>query len=424
MKINPRIHSRRGSVLLAGLLMSTVVAIVLVGYLRLIANQTFATRRSEAWNRGVAVMEAGVEEALTQIHYTGATNLSANSWSLGPDGYYHKTRSVGSDGSYCSVSIQPVDPPIIYSTAYIPAPLSGSNYLTRKVRVTTRQINPYGGGLTARSTITFGGNGLLDSYNSCVGPYDAAKRGTNAVALSNTNVPGAVNVSGGDIYGMAVTGPGGTVTAGGNGAVGDTTWIATQVGIQPGHTANDANVQFNDVLIPYTSGLPPVSGYGGNGTNYAFVVNGNINPAYFVGGNLGINAGKGMIVLGQSTLYVAGDFTINGGGFIYVAPGASLKLYLGGKFTVTGNGIVNASGTPSGLTILGLPTCTSISYSGTAALIGTVNAPEAVFSFSGGSGAFGAFTAYSISVSGGGSVHYDECLSGPGAYVVARWNEL
>ena len=419
MKITRSTASCRASVMVTGLLLATVVAIVLLSYLRLIANQSFSTRRSEVWNRGVAVMEAGVEEALTQIHAAGISNLFANNWTLGPDGDFHKTRSVGSDGSYCQVSIQPVDPPVIYSTAYMPAPLSSSNYVTRKVRVTTRKTNPVGGGLTARSTITFGGGSLLDSFNSCVGPYDPANPGTNAVALSNTNVAGAVNVSGGDIYGIAVTGPGGTVTASGNGAIGDTAWIASNTGIQSGHTANDANIQFNDVPVPYTTGLPPSGGYGGNGTNYAYVVNANINPKYYVAGKMNINAGQGMIVLGQATLFVDNDFTITGGGFIYIPPGSSLKLYLGGKFSVTGTGIVNAASNASALAILGLPTCTFIKYSGSASLVGTVNAPEATFSFSGGAGAFGSFSANIISVGGHAAVHYDECLSGPGSYVVA-----
>src|SRR5215471_17667591 len=130
MKINLSSPSHRGSVLLVGLLMSTVIAMVLVGYMHLMATQNYENRRSEVWNKGVAVMEAGVEEAMTQIHSAGLANLSADSWTLQADGYYHKTRTIGNDGSYCQVSIQPLDPPVIYSTAYMPAPLSTSNYVT------------------------------------------------------------------------------------------------------------------------------------------------------------------------------------------------------------------------------------------------------------------------------------------------------
>src|SRR5439155_5459 len=70
---------------------------------------------------------AGIEEALTQIYYTGITNLSANNWTWGTDGFYHKTRSVGNDGSYYEVVINPVDPPVIVSTAYARAPLVPSS---------------------------------------------------------------------------------------------------------------------------------------------------------------------------------------------------------------------------------------------------------------------------------------------------------
>ena len=69
-------------------------------------------------------MEAGIEEALTQIHYHGITNLTANGWTVGSDGRYHKTRSIGDDGTYYQVAIEPVNPPVIISQGFVPAPLS------------------------------------------------------------------------------------------------------------------------------------------------------------------------------------------------------------------------------------------------------------------------------------------------------------
>ena len=54
--------------------------IALSSYLSLAANQHQSVFRSMTWNEGVAVSEAGIEEALTQIHYNGITNFSANHW--------------------------------------------------------------------------------------------------------------------------------------------------------------------------------------------------------------------------------------------------------------------------------------------------------------------------------------------------------
>src|SRR6185503_2211550 len=115
-----------------------------------------AVMRSLAWNGTVPVLEAGVEEALTQIHYTGITNLSANGWTYTIGGVYRKERPLGGGRSY-TVVIQPVDPPVIESIGYVPVPLTpssrlgmilgglitpsqSSDYVNRQVRVNTRGL--------------------------------------------------------------------------------------------------------------------------------------------------------------------------------------------------------------------------------------------------------------------------------------------
>src|SRR5213596_2592273 len=110
----------QGSALLLTLLTASVIGITLASYLTFVANQSRSTVRSLSWNSCVPVMEAGVEEALTHINYQGPNNLGTNGWVLGADNLYHKTRWFGD--SYCDVSIQPVDPPVIISAGYVPGP--------------------------------------------------------------------------------------------------------------------------------------------------------------------------------------------------------------------------------------------------------------------------------------------------------------
>src|SRR5439155_22226865 len=112
------------------LLTATIVGISLASYFSFVSHQNLSVARSLAWNGTVPVMESGVEEALTQIHYNGYTSLSANSWTLGGDGLYHKIRSVAG-GSYCEIAIQPVDPPVIYSTRYTPTTVALSSHLVK-----------------------------------------------------------------------------------------------------------------------------------------------------------------------------------------------------------------------------------------------------------------------------------------------------
>lgn len=413
-----------GSVLLISLVIATIILVSLASYLLLVSNENQSVTRDQDWNACVPVMEAGVEEALTQIHYSGLANLSANSWSLGADGNYHKNnRTVGTNGSYCNVTIQPVNPPIIYSEAYTVAPLCSSSYVVREVRVTTKTTSPWGGGLTAKGGITFGGKGVFDSYNSSVGPYNPANHGTNAVALTDAGTAGAITLGGGKIYGMTVTGPGGTVSASGQASVGDTNWIGGgSLGVEPGWSANDANVQFNDEAAPYSGGIIPTSGLLG-GTNYTYLLNGVLVSKYYMT-SLSLNASQIMMVVGNVTLYVTGNLTVSGSAAIVIAPGSSLNLYLGGNMNCAGQGVVNQTLAPANFIVHGLPTCTSISYSGGNDFYGVVNAPECNLSFSGGSSAYGAFVANSISLTGQGGVHYDEALGSAPNYAVASWNEI
>jgi hypothetical protein len=134
-----------------------------------------------------------------------------------------------------------------------------------------------------------------------------------------------------------------------------------------------------------------------------------------------------IITGGDATLYVNGNFTTSGSGFVYVAPGASLKLYIAGTLTVSGTGVMNGSGYAHDLSIYGLGTAKSNwAYSGSSAFIGTVYSPYDQFTFSGSAGASGSFTANNVVISGGAAVHYDESLNGGTLpeYIACSWNEI
>jgi len=447
-------HARiQGSVLLVTLLTAWVIGISLVSYMTLVANQSRSSFRSLTWNTCVPVMEAGVEEALTQLHYNGITNLLSNEWTFGIDGLYHKKRYIGADGSYYEVTIQPVDPPVIVSAGYAAAPantgtpMGGSSafgmilgavsgaispsvptMVNRIARVTTKRRCP-AGGLAAKDTIQFNGGAYLDSFDSSDsnystnGMYDPAKRKDKAMALTNSKASGAIKLASSIIYGSATTGPGGSVNVAG-GTIGDAAWVAGQTGLQAGHFENDANVQFDDVAAPFTfaSGLTPLGGIIG-ATNYSYVVDGAVQQNYNLP-SANIDDTHPMIVLGNTTLYIDGNLTVTGSGLIYLDPGASLKLYVSGSVDIGGIGIITGTARAKDLSIYGLNTCSSFSYSATSPFIGTVYAPSAAFTFSGAAGGFGAFSANTITISSDTHLAFDESLNATGDYVVTCWNEL
>src|SRR5512144_2120028 len=75
---------RSGSVLIAGLIICGLIGITLASYLVMLRSQRFTVARSQAWNGALAMAEAGVEEALSQLNplvpAPAAVDRSANGW--------------------------------------------------------------------------------------------------------------------------------------------------------------------------------------------------------------------------------------------------------------------------------------------------------------------------------------------------------
>lgn len=424
MKINLA-PANRGSVLVISLVVCVILLISLTSYLTLVSDENRAVGRTQAWNSAMPMAEAGVEEALTQLQYAGSTiNLATNGWTLGSDGMYHKSRTMNSSGYY-SVAIQPAAFPVIWSTGCVVASIS-PGYIKRLVKVQVTPSSLFGQGITSKGTIALSGGAYLDSYSVTNGVYDMVP-GDQAVALTDTNIAGAVSLSGSPyISGYVETGPGptsgsgSTLSTGGNGIVGDTNYIASggsgSPNAQAGHYNNNANFQFNNVSAPtfstyYTSftslGSSNIAGVWGQ-TN-CYVVSSTPIPLY---------------IYGNVTIYCTGSVSITGQGFIDIMTNSTLTLYIAGNMSVNGGGIINGQGRANALTIYGLPTCTSIKYGGGANFVGVVDAPEADFSFNGNEAAIGAFVVNSCTVRGTGGVHWDSSLGANGGFLVNNWNEM
>jgi hypothetical protein len=270
-----------------------------------------------------------------------------------------------------------------------------------------------GRGLVAKETIVFCGSGSdwpwIDSYDSSdpnyssstttnnfyPGGYDPLKRKDTAFVASLSSATNAIDTGGGEILGSAATAPGGLVL----GTVGDGAWCTTMTGTQPGHVRDDFDLVIPDAALPSVTWVaaPP---------NYVL---GNDN--YKVTGDLTTSVN----VVGKARLWVTGNVRIRGGDTITINNGRSLEIFLG---TTTGtnvtadfggNGIVNYAIT--NCTILGLPTCTSIKYSGGVDMVARIYAPQADVVFRGAVSAYSAFTANSFSLSGSSGIHIDEALA-------------
>jgi hypothetical protein len=421
----------QGSVLLAGMIIGLAVGIALASYLALISNRYRMTVRSMDWNYAMPVLESGIEEALTHLHDDGS--LTANGWTLttvAGKKVVSKLRTNSSDGSYFWTIIATngtLTNPVITSSGFVPVPL-GKGYISRTVQVTTSRPLGFANAIAASGLIQLSGSAIVDSYNSCSGPYSTNNsHGSQGSVVTDSKSNPAIKISTGDIYGTVNTGPGGVISCGG--AIGDANWISNHTGIETGFSNDTMNVAYpsNSPPANYTNWLAPPTA-----TNVSSITtNTGITSATVLGNNdytmssfTSSDSGHPMLVNGQATLYVTGNFTVQGSGYVEILPGGNLTLIVGGSTTtISGSGVVNATAEPSNFTLLGLAGNTTITYSGSAAFQGTINAPQANFTISGSAGGFGAAIVNTFTSTGGSSFHYDACLGAMGSLVINSWQE-
>jgi hypothetical protein len=448
----------QGNILLVTLLTCFILGMGLASYLTLVSSQNYSVMRSLAWNSAIPLVEAGAEEALSQLHLNGITNLASNGWILKGSEYgaaYYMKRQLGD--SYYEAFITPTEPPVIHSHGYVPVPLrpgafvgtllasltgneaQPSGYVGRKVRLTTQNSALFADGLVADGQIDLNGKNVttdsFDSLSDAPRPttfrtYDDAKAanalGAKGDVATNSGLVNSLNVGNANIYGRVATGPGGSVAIGPNGKVGDKAWhsIPSNKGIMPGFASDDMNVDFKDVTVPFTSGYSTPGGATVGGVNYKYVLgSGKYQLSNFDGR---------VLVTGDAVLHVTHEIKFSGNDELVIAPGANLQVYMSGASAdFAGNATWNKDGSALNLQYWGLPTNTKVAVSGNGAFTGTVYAPQAELTLNGGGkdeyDFVGASISKTVRLNGKVQFHYDEALArvGPNrGYIVNSWNEL
>ena len=270
--------------------------------------------------------------------------------------------------------------------------------------------------IAANGLVKLSGAAIVDGYNSAF-PYSPTNRIANGGIATNSKETPAISIgSQAQLHGTAVTGAGGTVAVVPGGSLGDLNQIS---GIQDSTwISDDMNVYFQDNSPPERT--VPISQVRGQ-TN--ILTSGSYTMPSFSSGD----RTEPLIVRGDCTLWVTGNFTVGGignnSGYVYIESQARLKLYVGGAANISGGGIVNGAGTPANFAYFGLPTNKILRYSGTADFVGAINAPQADFVIGGGASVYGAIICNSFTAGGGSGVHYDQGLGGGGTLLVTSWKE-
>jgi hypothetical protein len=295
-----------------------------------------------------------------------------------------------------------------------------------------------------------GNNVASDSFDSSDplystnGLYTVTKRKAGGDIVTNSSITNstALSVGNANIAGHIQTGPNGSYTIL-NGTVGDLPWVdANTVGIEPGWANNDMNTTFDPAVLPTATWIPASGiGTGGSGTapdgkSYAHIFTSPLdtvsNPGtYSITDSGDIYVGTNVSVkLYVSTasdykpinIWVAGVNTSEAGKMIAYVASPSMTLGTNDK---------TQSGRAWNLMFFGLPTCTTLTYSGNGDFTGAIYAPSADFHLAGGGNGYidfiGASVTRTVQMNGHYHFHYDESLRSYGpnnGYIATAWREF
>ncbi len=436
MKILLR-HRRQtqGSALMISVVITGIIGASVVGYLELVGHQQKMLTRAQYWNFALPAAEAGIEDALTHLHYYAhGSNVVGNGWeATDASGLYGKSNSLGT--SRYSVTLKAIGnakPVRIVSEGFTKLPPNNVE-IKRTIEVLASRFSLFPKGMVAKGQIDMSGNDVTsdsfdseDPFYSTGGRYDVNKAKDNGDVATNSGLVNSLNVGNADIYGHVATGPGGSVAVGPNGAVGNFDWHKFHNGIQPGWCTDDMNVSFPDIDPPYTSGPAPTSAEI-SGIDYEYVLGKN---SYYMN-QFSLGAKELMLVTNNAVLFVNGSFSMSGQSQIIIATNASLKLYVNGPADVGGNGIVNQNAYATNFFFFGCTNNTSLKLSGNAEFTGVIYAPQAEFTLGGGGNDtydfVGASVSKTVKMNGHYKFHYDEALGRYGAtseYLITSWREL
>jgi hypothetical protein len=439
---SPR-RAESGSTLMIAAVALATISFLLLSYMNLSAGVNRSVVRSQTWNDALAVAEAGVEEALINLNINGVAGLTASGtgwqpYQAGVSAYTYRYLTYNwANGDYryywVQVTTNTPTPTILchgykyLSSAYANNPVMAAAgvavpydpWVRRTIQVTAVRASRFPKGMLAKSYIDMNGNNITtDSYDSSnslystSGRYDPAKARENGDVGTNLTLTNSVNVGNANIKGSVATGPGGSISIGPSGYI-------------TGTVSHDMNVDFPDVKVPFTTAPGLVAG-----TTNTYTV----PPGNTLAGSLSMAGSDSMLITGPglTRLYFTGDLSITGNAYIQLAPGAQLEIYVGGASAkIAGKGVLNPTGRATDVAYFGLPGNTSIDLSGNGEYTGTVYAPNASFSASGGGKDLydlaGAIVVKNIKLNGHFNLHYDEALGripSPNGITITSWREM
>jgi hypothetical protein len=468
MKTSLHFRSDRGSLLIVAMLMSAIIAISLTSYLSLTRSALTISNRALYNNAAMNLAENGLEEAMYSVNkkiedetYSWATD---GGWTINGTaaqkiwtGYTFDQNATGVLRVYvANYTGAPV------ATARATVTLGGGSQRTveKWVQVTLKKTSKFSNGLVAKNNITFSGNNVkVDSWNPDTSdpkdgiwdaPYSAGLKNDKG-SVGSISISDAVDTGNGDVWGFVSTagqdptenvGPTGSILGEDSAANGYTDW-------DPSRVATDFSASFDPVTAPTKTYLG-VPGTTINGP-LELPIAGDTPDA---DGNYYYTASQ--IKMTNDTLLITGPVVLKlthgtaiamgGSDGIKISSTGTLDIYTDGDIAIAGKGVCNGTdsngdgdiddtetaGASINFQVWGTKTSgtQNISVTGNGVFTGTIYAPQASVSITGGgsSGSVcGSVVANNITLAGTSNFHYDESLADDGTgnpFRVQAWKEL
>jgi hypothetical protein len=295
--------------------------------------------------------------------------------------------------------------------------------------------------ILAKGAITLNGKGSVDSYNSNTGAYGGTNVYSNATVETDGN--SLVMNGGATIQGDTAQNGGTPKVTGGSMITGtvDTNFYERidEISAPDWMSSAPSPVDVNGNTVGTIKSSNVVISTAANTTSS--------NAAKYTLSGISLSGGSTLTITGTNVatyvdLVVTGDISVSGLGSIVVGPNVVVSIWAGGNVSLTGGSIVNTDGTvsnhPGNFTIYGIQPGTpgstitskkapSYQISGDGNLSAVIDAPDANVTYSGNGAFFGAIIGNTVTISGNGSVHYDEALGNlsgkPQDYLVGSWFE-
>ncbi len=427
-------RSKKGSAMVGALIIAILAGAIGAAAFNAALTEVKMSRRHMELQHAVTMAEAGLEEGVRAYldgNWGGWTTVGSTGRYKAMVGTADRVYAgIGRTGEIRIFVDADVLDPVIVAEARINSAAAGST-ITRQVKVEMEAGSLHDTGIVSKNSTTFkGGNVWIDSYDSRIGGYTDASwvnRFDNGTVASLSVLSDNLDVGNGNIRGFLATGSTTAPEVGPTGTV---------------HAYNEtdaANLPVDDTRITtdFYANLPDPSDPESIPTTSLgdITASGTIAAGdYYVDSiNLAGN-GETLRITGDAVLWVRGDVSITGNGStISVDDGVDLEIYLEGSMKISGGGLVNGTGVPSAVQIIGLNESVGteeISLGGNAELYAAVYAPNYDISISGGGAdgnMFGSVVGYDVVLNGGARFHYDEALSDmreEDNMSISSWREL